>query len=97
MNPSGPDVLLLTAGIFCEIALLVFLFLISRFYEAKFGQRTRSWAFLLPPAVYLVLVVAVFLGIVEIILAGVVVNLATFLVLVVFGNGLYRKMTGVAR
>ena len=86
---------MLVLAIGLELLLLGFLYLISRFYEAKFGKRTYYRVYTLPAAAYVLLLAAVALG-VDPGAAGLTVNVLFLLVTLAFGVRLYRQMTGVS-
>jgi hypothetical protein len=86
--------LLLTSA--CLVLTLIFLYLISRFYELKFGQHTHYRVFLAAAAAYALLLVAALLGYYtyELLTAA---NCLALLVLFAYGLRLYRLMTGVTK
>jgi hypothetical protein len=86
--------LLLTSA--CLVPTLVFLYLISRFYELKFGQHTCYRVFLAAAAAYALLFAAAILGYYTYELLTVANGLA-LLVLFVYGLRLYRLMMGVTK
>jgi hypothetical protein len=86
--------LLLTSA--CLVPTLAFLYLISRFYELKFGQHTHYRIFLAAAATYALLFIEAIMGYDTYELLTVANGLA-LLVLFVYGLRLYRLMTGVTK
>jgi hypothetical protein len=86
--------LILTAA--CFVPTLAFLYLISRFYELKFGQRTHYRIFLAATAVYAVLFIVSVLGYYEY-ESLTLANGIALAVLFIYGLRLYRMMTGVTK
>ncbi|HEY3274544.1 MAG TPA: hypothetical protein VGJ92_12305 [Methanocella sp.] len=86
--------LLLTSA--CLVPTLAFLYLISRFYELKFGQHTHYRIFLAAAAAYALLFIVALLGYYtyELLTAA---NGLALLVLFACGLRLYRLMTGVTK
>ena len=96
MNSPALSSLLLLLTSACLVPTLVFLYLISRFYERKFGQHTHYRVFLAAAAAYALLYVAAILGYYTYEFLTVANGLA-LLVLFVYGLRLYRMMTGVTK
>ncbi len=96
MASLNVDVIMLVLAVLLELALLLFLLCIGFFYESKFRQRTRYYAFALPLGAAVLGLAAALLG-ADPRVAGLFVNLVILVILVFFGIGLYRKMTGVSR
>jgi hypothetical protein len=86
--------LILTAA--CIVPTLLSLYLISRFYELKFGQRTHNRIFLAAAVVYTALFLVAALGYYEYECLTLANGLA-LTVLFVYGLRLYRMMTGVTK
>lgn len=86
--------LTLTAAGF--VPTLAFLYLISRFYELKFGQRTHYRIFLAAAVAYAIMLAAAMTGYYtyEFLTAA---NGLALLVLIVYGLRLYRMMMGVTK
>ncbi|OPY28468.1 MAG: hypothetical protein A4E28_01525 [Methanocella sp. PtaU1.Bin125] len=96
MNRPELSLALLMLTLACEMALLIFMFFISRFYELKFRQATYHVAFAGSAAVFLVLMACAALGFYRY-EALTLANLQALVVLSVLGLRLYRMMTGVAK
>ncbi len=97
MIVQDADLLVRAVIIVMEMALLAFLYFISRFYENKFGKRTYYNAYLVPVAAFALSVALAVLAADIFFLAMVFVNALTLIVLVVFGLRLYRMMMGVSK
>lgn len=80
----------------CEMALLGFLYFISRFYETKFQERTYYNAYLVPIVAFVLALAATLLG-ADFFLTMMLLNLLTLLVLLVFGLRLSQIMGRVAK
>ena len=96
MNAPELSSLFLTLTAFCFVPTLTFLYLISRFYEMKFGQRTHNRIFLAAAITYLLLL-AVALLTDYTYEALTMANGLALVVLFVCGLRLYRMMTGVTK
>jgi hypothetical protein len=87
---------IMVLAIACEMTLLGFLYFISRFYEAKFRERTYYNAYLVPIAAFVLALAATLLG-ADFFLTMMLLNLLTLLVLLVFGLRLSRMMGRVSK
>ena len=96
MNAQALSSLLLLLTSACLVPTLAFLYLISRFYELKFGQHTHYRVFLAAAAAYALLFVVALSGYYTYELLTVANGLA-LLVLFAYGLSLYRMMTGVTK
>ena len=94
---ADADLLIKALALAFEMVLLGFLYLISRFYEAKFGKRTYYNAYIVPIAAFVIMVPpAIFMP--DLFPAALVtLNLLALLVLAVFGLRLHRMMMGVTK
>ena len=81
----------------CEMALLVFLYCIGRFYEYKFKDRTFYRGHLLPVAVFVVAFIAFHLSGLSLELAMLITNISVLAVVLTFSVFLYMRMTGVTK
>jgi hypothetical protein len=91
------EILIRATVIAFEMALLGFLYFISRFYEMKFGKRTYYNAYLIPVAAFLLAMIPAMFITGSAPLALVLLNGLTLLVLAVFGLRLRRMMMGVSK
>lgn len=96
MNSPELSLALLMLALACEMALLIFMFFIGRFYELKFRQPTYHAVFAGSAAVFLILMACAVTGIYRY-EALTLANLQALLVLSVLGLRLYRMMTGVTK
>jgi cation transport ATPase len=89
--------LILLTAVLCELALLVFIFCIGRFYELKFKEKTFHVSFLVPAAVF-ISVLAFYLATGQgLEWCMLFTSACTLLVMMTTGLFLYRKMMGVSR
>ncbi len=88
--------LILVAVVLCELALMVFLFCIARFYELKFKESTYHVSFLIPAAVFVsALALFAFAGF-GLEYGLLFTSTCTLMVMMTTGLFLYRKMMGVS-
>jgi hypothetical protein len=81
----------------CEMALLVFLYCIGRFYEYKFKDRTHYRWHLLPGAVLVVTLIVFYVSGRPLELAVLVTSVSVLAVVLTFSIFLYLRMTGVTK
>ncbi len=89
--------LILLGAVLCELALMLFIFCIARFYELKFKENTYQVSFLIPAFVFvaaLALSLATGLGLEW---DALLTSACALLVMATAGLFLYRKMMGVSR
>jgi len=96
VNSPELSLALLMLAMACEMALLVFMFFIGRFYELKFRQATYHKVFAGSAIVFFVLMASAALGVYTY-EALTLASMQALLVLTVFGLRLYRMMTGVTK
>lgn len=83
--------------IICEMALLVFLYCIGRFYEYKFRDRTHyRWHFL-PLIISVFALIAILVAGAPLQLMMLIVNVSVLAVVLTFSVFLYLRMTGVSK
>jgi fatty acid desaturase len=81
----------------CEMALLVFLYCIGRFYEYKFKDRTFYRWHLLPVIIFAVALIAFFVAGAPLELILLLTNASVLAVTLTFSVFLYMRMTGVSK
>lgn len=91
------DLVIVLAGVTCEMILLAFLYLIGRFYQMKFGKSTYAAVFLAPITLFIIMLAAIAFAGFDAFLAAMLVNIMTLVVLIGAGASLYWKMTGVSK
>ena len=96
LNAHELSSLLLILAAICYVPILAFLYLIGRFYEVKFGQRTHNRIFLAAAAVYSLMLATALLGYYTYELLT-LANVMALAVLFIYGLRLYRMMMGVAK
>ncbi len=91
------DIWLALLIIICEMALLVFLYCIGRFYEYKFRDRTHyTWHFL-PLIISVFALIAILVAGAPLQLMMLIVNVSVLAVVLTFSVFLYLRMTGVSK
>jgi hypothetical protein len=88
--------LILLIVIICELALMVFIFCIGRFYELKFKESTYHVSFLIPAFVFIAMLAFSLVMGLGLEWDALFTNACTLLILATAGLFLYRKMMGVS-
>jgi uncharacterized membrane protein len=83
--------------VMCELALLLFLFCIGRFYELKFSDRTYYAGFLVPLLVFAAAAIVFPVAGISLQFAELAANLSVLAVALTLGVFLFLRMTGAAR
>ena len=83
--------------LFCEMALLVFLYCIGRFYEYKFKDRTFYRWHLLPVILFVIALIAIDLSGQSLEITMLITNVSVLAVVLTFSVFLYMRMTGVSK